>query len=123
MLVIAAFVTALLRQHRPELSLALAAAAGAGVSAAAVLTLAGPLERVGELLEKAGVDGGAVLLLVKSLGICLLTQLTADLCRDAGEGGMASAAELAGKTALLLLLFPLLEQIGELAAELMGGSV
>ena len=122
LLVIAALVTVLLRQYRPELALAVGIAAGAAVSVAAVLTLAGPLKSLQDTLERAGIRGDTVLLLIKSLGICLLTQLTVDLCRDAGENGMASRAELAGKTAMLLLLLPLLQQVGELALMLMGGT-
>lgn len=121
-LVIAAFLTVLLRQYRPELALAVGVAAGVGISVAVILTLSEPLAYVKETLTRAGMDGGTALLLIKSLGICLLTQFTAELCRDAGESGMASRAELGGKAALLLLLLPLLRQIGELAAMMMGGG-
>ena len=59
----------------------------------------------------------------KALGICLLSQLAADACRDAGENAMAEKAELAGKVFLLLLALPLFEKIAELALTLINGGM
>ena len=121
-LAITAFLSLLLRQYRPELALAIGVLAGVAVSLMLVRVLGAPLEKARQLMEKAGLGGDTALLLVKSLGICLLTQLTADVCRDAGEAGLASRAELAGKAALLLLALPLFGQLLELALLLMKGG-
>lgn len=121
-LAITAFLSLLLRQYRPELALAIGVLAGVAVSLVLIRVLAAPLERAQQLMEKAGIGGDTAVLLVKSLGICLLTQLTADVCRDAGEAGLASRAELAGKAALLLLALPLFGQLLELALLLMKGG-
>jgi stage III sporulation protein AD len=121
-LAITAFLSLLLRQYRPELALAIGVLAGVAVSLVLIRVLAAPLERAQQLMEKAGLGGDTAVLLVKSLGICLLTQLTADVCRDAGEAGLASRAELAGKAALLLLALPLFGQLLELALLLMKGG-
>lgn len=96
--------------------------AGAGVSVLAVRTLSGALDTVRTLLDRAAISSDTALILVKSLGVCLLVQFTADVCRDAGENGLAARAELAGKVALLLLALPLFRQIASLALELMGVS-
>ncbi|MBO5798003.1 MAG: stage III sporulation protein AD [Clostridia bacterium] len=121
-LAITAFLSLLLRQYRPELALAIGVLAGVAVSLMLIRVLAAPLEKARQLMEKAGLGGDTALLLIKSLGICLLTQLTADVCRDAGEAGLASRAELAGKAALLLLALPLFGQLLELALLLMKGG-
>lgn len=121
-LAITAFLAVLLRQYRPELALAIGLLAGAVVSLLLIRVLTTPLETVQQMLEQAGMGGETALLLIKSLGICLLTQLTADVCRDAGEAGLASRTELAGKVALLLLALPLFQQIVELALLLMRGG-
>lgn len=49
--------------------------------------------------------------MLKSLGIALLSQIVADLCRDAGESTVASVVEMAGKAVILLLAFPLVESL------------
>lgn len=62
------------------------------------------------------------LILFKALGICLITQLASDACRDAGEAALASKADLAGKVTLLVLALPLFQKIGELAVSLINGQ-
>lgn len=122
LLLIAAVLAVTLRSARPEWSLLLGVLAGALVSLAAVLSLSDALELIRALLERTGIGGDTALLLLKALGICLLTQFTADVCRDAGETGLASRAEFAGKAALLLTALPLFSQVVELALTLMDGG-
>lgn len=63
-------------------------------------------------------------LLFKALGIATLTHICAQMCRESGESGIASGVELVGKTEILLLCIPLIEELLTLAQELlqMGGT-
>ena len=45
------------------------------------------------------------------MGIAILTRIAAELCRDAGEGGIAAAAETAGAAAAVLTALPLLRAV------------
>lgn len=122
--VIAAFLAVVLRRYLPEQGLAVGLAAGA-VMLLAALAQAVPLFReLKDLLSRGGVDGEYVEIVFKALGICFLTQLAADACRDAGEQGLCAKAELAGKLALLSLALPLFRKVGEIALSLIeGGTV
>ena len=57
--------------------------------------------------------------LFKALGIALLTQLCAEICRECGESAAASGIELTGKIEILLLSLPLINEILLLAEELL----
>ena len=61
--------------------------------------------------------------ILKGLGIVILTQIASDICRDSGEGTLASHIETVGKLELLLLCIPLIEEILTTAEKLleMGG--
>ena len=63
--------------------------------------------------------------LLKALGIGMLTQVCADVCRDCGESGVANGVELLGKVEILLLCLPLIHHLLEVAQELlsMGGAL
>lgn len=61
-------------------------------------------------------------MVVKATGVCLLTQLTADTCRDAGETALAGKAELAGRFVLLALAVPLFADVLELVTALINGQ-
>ncbi len=61
--------------------------------------------------------------ILKGLGIVILTQISADICRDSGEGTLAGHIETVGKLELLLLCIPLIGEILATAEKLleMGG--
>lgn len=59
-------------------------------------------------------------LLLKGLGVGVLTQTCADLCRQTGEGTLAGGVETAGRAELLLLCLPLLKHLMATAAEWLG---
>ena len=61
--------------------------------------------------------------ILKGLGIVILTQISADICRDSGEGTLAGHIETVGKLELLLLCIPLIGEILATAERLleMGG--
>ena len=63
-------------------------------------------------------EAGSILL--KSLGICLITQIACDTCRDIGETAIASRLETAGKAAMLLLILPMFLGLLEQAVFLIG---
>lgn len=50
-------------------------------------------------------------LMVKILGISLIAQLVIDLCRDSGEGAIATQTEIATKIIILSMTLPLFETV------------
>ena len=62
--------------------------------------------------------------LMKALGVSLLTQTCANVCRECGEGGIADGVEWIGRVEILLLSLPLLERLLSLSGELLrlGGA-
>ena len=60
--------------------------------------------------------------MLKAAGITLLTQLTADTCRDAGETALAAKAELVGRVLLLAVAVPLFQDLLTLVTALMSGQ-
>lgn len=51
--------------------------------------------------------------LLKGLGVALLTQIGAEFCRDNNENTLASRLELAGKLEILVISMPLIKSIIE----------
>lgn len=118
---IAAMLCILLRQVRPELALALSLAAGVVILLAVFTDLAGILERIRDMAAKASVPSGYVQVLFKALGICFITQLACDTCKDAGESAISAKVEMAGKLAVLVVSLPLFEQVLTVVQTLLTG--
>lgn len=115
---VAAFLTVLLRQYRPEMAIAVGVIAGILVLLRVLRVLTPTLSSLQRMLEGAALPTAYTAVLFKALGICLLTQLSADTCRDAGETALAAKAEFIGKILLLVLSVPLFEEIITVALSL-----
>lgn len=50
-------------------------------------------------------------LMLKALGVGLLTEACAGLCRELGEAGIAGKVEFAGKLLLVVMCFPLIYDV------------
>ncbi len=118
--VITAFLAVMLRRSHPEQAMGITLIAGILITAAVIGYMAPLLTTIRGMLETAGLSGEYIPILFKALGICLITQLAADACRDAGEQGLAAKTELAGKLTLMALALPLFQKIGDIALSLMG---
>lgn len=107
----AAALALVVRQGSPPMALALSLGTAAGVLA----LLAGPAGELivlfRELGERSGLPETALEALWKSLGVALVCRMGSELCRDAGEGAMASAVETAGAVCGLLAALPLLRTV------------
>ena len=56
---------------------------------------------------------------LRATGIALIAELTASLCRDLGEGSVADVVLLFGKLEILVLCLPLIDDVLEIAKELL----
>jgi stage III sporulation protein AD len=56
---------------------------------------------------------------MKSFAIALVTSACADICRDCGEGAIASKVELIGKCTMMLIALPVIRSILSLAKEIL----
>lgn len=109
--VTAVLIAKLVRRYTEEQALLLTLLAGVGITAAAVLAVTPVLNEIDMLLTKGGLLPEQTACIAKAAGICFVTQLAADVCRDAGESAVSSAVMLTGKIALILLILPLLHPL------------
>lgn len=64
-----------------------------------------------------GTDTARILL--RALGVALVAEITASLCRDLGEGTLANGVALFGKLEILLLALPFVDELLAIAKELL----
>ena len=49
--------------------------------------------------------------IIKALGIAIITYIACEICRDSGENALAAKLELAGKASILLTSLPVIKQL------------
>lgn len=58
---------------------------------------------------------------IKAVGIGYISGITADVCRELGENGIAKAVSSVARIEIILVALPHLYEITDLASELLGG--
>lgn len=58
-------------------------------------------------------QGELYTVMLKSAGICMLTALASELCRDLGENSLSQKIEFAGKCTLIAFCLPLIQRVFE----------
>ncbi len=104
---VAALAGLVVRRTNPEMSLMLGVAAAGAILALTAAAAPALEETVRLVREFTGLDQTAAATVLKCVAAGILARLAADLCRDAGQSGVASAVELCGAAAALLMAMPL----------------
>lgn len=110
---IAAVLSVVLKQYKPEYSLFISIGAGILIFLSIISVIQPVIAYINELTESAGLDGIYGEVLIKALAVCYITQLAYDCCNDAGESAIAGKLQLAGKIAILLLSLPMFKSLTE----------
>lgn len=117
---IAAVLSIVLKQYKPEYSLFISIGAGVLIFLSVLAVIEPVLSFIEELTEQAGLEGVYGEVLIKSLAICYITQLACDCCKDAGESAIAGKLQIAGKIAVLLIALPMFKSLTEIVAGLIN---
>ena len=108
----------LLRQIKAELGGLFRLGGGILILSLILPLLGNALSETGLLVENREAYLYAEVML-RALGLAFLCRVCSDICRECGEGMIATAVEMAGKIAILLLCFPLLREIVGYAREML----
>lgn len=109
--VAAALCAVVVRKQAPEIGITLILAAGAVILGLALGSAGQVLSLMDTLAETAGLSPAVLAPVLKTAGIAIVTRVSAEVCRDAGEGGAASFVEVAGAMLALVVALPLLEAV------------
>ena len=120
--IIAAVLAVMLRSYKPEYALVISLVVSVGV----IALLIPYLKDILRFLESASraVSGAEerIKRVIKALGVAILTGLAGDLCRDCGEGSMASRVELLGKVTIIVLALPLATELLNLVSGMLRAA-
>ena len=117
--VTAVVLSAVLRKNTPELALLLVLAAGLWMLALTAEGLGAVAALIQELADQAGLSEALLEPVMKTVALSILTKLTVEICRSAGEGGVAAFVETAGAVLALTVALPLVRAVAQMMGELL----
>lgn len=113
-----AVLSLLLKKTAPELGFALSVAISLMAAALAMEMVEGLGDILALAQEETGLSPAVVSPVMKCVGIGIVTRLSADLCRDAGQTAAASAVELCGTACAMVTALPLIQALFKLINDL-----
>ncbi len=117
--VTAAVLAVVLKKNTPELAMLLVLAAGLWILNLTARGLGAVTDLMGELTRLAGVSEVLMEPVLKIVLLSVLTRLTGEICRAAGEGGIAAFVETAGTVLALVVALPLVRAVVELMGSIL----
>ena len=108
----------LLKRSAPELGFSLSAAITVLAAVLAAEIISGLSELTELLRDQTGLSPAVVSPVMKCVGIGIVTRLSSDLCRDAGQSAASSAVELCGAACAMVTALPLIRSLLQLVTEL-----
>lgn len=106
-------ISVVLKQIRPEIALQLTILAGASIFILVMSKIKVIVDLLQTLADQANISSYYLLIVLKIVGVAYLAEFGAQICRDAGEGALASKIELAAKVGVIVLAIPIIVAITE----------
>ncbi len=103
----------------PVLAMLVSLAAGILIFLKLIPSLVKLITEINSLAQSANLNIDYMVLILKVVCIAYLGEFAAQICRDAGENGIAQKVDLGVKLVIMLLALPLLETIIETVTELL----
>lgn len=110
---IVTIISVVLRQIRPEIALQLTILAGASIFILILSKIKVIADLLQNLADQANISSYYLLIVLKIVGVAYLAEFGAQICRDAGEGALATKIEVAAKVGVIILAIPIIVAITE----------
>lgn len=106
--IIAAVMAVILRSEKPEIAMQVSIVTGLILFIFVITKLDSVITVLKYFSAKANIDVLYFSTILKVIAIAYITEFGAQVCKDAGEGAIASKIELAGKVLIMVLAIPIL---------------
>lgn len=116
---IALIIIILLKQYRPEFAIYVSLLTGVLI----LLLVIDKLTMITQLLEtiasKTSINSEFISLLLKITGIAFLSEFAVSICKDSGEGAIASKIELGSKIIIIAMSIPIISSLLEIILKIL----
>lgn len=109
--IIASILSLMLKKDRPEISFVLSIVAGIVILFMLFPAARSALDIIENLSDIAGIKIEYMTVIIKSCIIAMITSVAAATCRDSGNSSLAMKLEIAGRVAIIILAFPVINTL------------
>lgn len=115
---IATILSVLLRQYKPEIAIHISIVTGLIIFIFMINKLTSVINVLKYFAGKANIDLLYFTTIMKVIAIAYVTEFGAQVCRDAGEGSIATKIEFSGKILIMVIAIPILGALMDVIVKL-----
>lgn len=108
-----------IKQYKPEFALYISIAAGLIIFFLVMDKLSGIIDLLMNLSNKANINQDFIIILLKITGIAILSEFAISVCKDAGEGAIASKIDFGAKIIMVAISIPIIASLLEMILKVM----
>lgn len=108
----------IIKQYKSEFAIYIALVAGIIIIYMIFNKLEGIVNLLKTISDKSGINSQFLGLLLKITGIAILTEFGVTICKDAGEGAIASKIEIGSKVIIISMSIPIISSLLEVILKL-----
>jgi stage III sporulation protein AD len=106
--IVATILVVIIKQQRPELAVQLSIVVGAVIFTMMLGKINSVINLMQQLAQKSNVSALYMGTILKIVGVAYVAEFGSQICRDAGEGAIASKIEFAAKVIVIVLAIPII---------------
>lgn len=116
---VALIIIILLKQYRPEFAIYISLLTGVLILLLVIDELNGILNLLESLASKTSINSQFLSLLIKITGIAFLAEFAVSICKDSGEGAIASKIEIGSKIIIISMSIPIIASLLEIILKIL----
>lgn len=120
--IVSAILAITIRRHNQELSLLISVGAAVIILLSVIEYVLGSIETVSTIFAQANISSEYIIILLKVMGICFITEFTCDITKQAGMDALSGNIALAGKILVLVTSMPMFTEVLSVVTSLTGGD-
>ncbi|MBE6824009.1 MAG: stage III sporulation protein AD [Ruminococcaceae bacterium] len=120
--IVSAILSLALKRHNSELSILISIGATVIILLSVIEYVLSSIETVSTILAQANINSEYIMILLKVMGVCFITEFTCDCTKEAGLLSLSSNIALAGKIIVLITALPMFENVLSVVTSLSGGG-
>lgn len=111
---VATVLAIMVKNQKPELGIYISLVTGFVIFIFILAKLQSVIEILNQIANKINIDDIYLSTILKIVGIAYIAEFGAQVCKDAGEGVIASKIEFAGKVLIMVMAVPILVSLMDL---------
>lgn len=109
----------IIKQYRPEFAIYISILAGICIILLSLNKISNIINLLQQICNKSGVNSKFLEILLKMTGIAFLAEFAISICKDAGEGSIASKIELGSKAIIISMSIPIIYNLLEVILKIL----